>query len=77
MAEKGLVTRDATARSHVYAPAASEDTTRRRMVADLAKRAFGGSTLRLVLHALAATAATAPELDQIRKLLDEKKKGER
>ncbi len=55
---------------------ASEAATRRRMVTDLAKRAFGGSTVRLVLHALAATPATAPELDQIRKLLDEKKKGE-
>lgn len=77
MTEKGLVTRDESARSHVYAATASEDTTRRRMVLDLAKRAFGGSTLRLVLHALTATPATAPELDEIRKLLDEKKKGER
>ncbi len=76
MIKKSLVRRDASARSHVYAATASEAATRRRMVTDLAKRAFGGSTVRLVLHALAATPATAPELDQIRKLLDEKKKGE-
>jgi predicted transcriptional regulator len=77
MTEKNLVTRDASARSHVYGATASEDTTRRRMVADLAKRAFGGSTLRLVLHALAAAPASPAELDEIRKLLDDKKKGER
>lgn len=76
MTGKSLVTRDASARSHVYAATASEDRTRRHMVADLAKRAFGGSTVRLVLHALAATPATAPELDQVRKLLNEKRKGD-
>ena len=76
MIEKSLVRRDASTRSHVYAATASEAATRRQMVTDLAKRAFGGSTVRLVLHALAATPATAPELDQIRKLLDEKQKGE-
>ena len=73
MTAKNLVTRDASARSHVYAATASEETVRRRMVTDLAKRVFGGSTVRLVLHALAATPATPPELEQIRKLLDEKK----
>lgn len=77
MTGKSLVTRDVSARSHVYVATASEDATRRRMVTDLAKRAFGGSTLTLVLHALAATPATAPELDEIRQLLDEKTNGER
>jgi predicted transcriptional regulator len=75
MTEKGLVTRDVSARSHVYTAAASETTTQRRMVSDLAERAFGGSTLGLVLHALSTTPATARELDQVRKLLDEKRKG--
>ena len=73
MVEKGLARRNASARSHVYAAAASQDATQRRMVADLARRAFGGSTLRLVLHALESTPTTAPELDQIRSLLDERK----
>ena len=75
MVEKGLVRRDASARSHVYAAVASQGATQRRMVADLVQRVFGGSTLGLVLHALESTPATAPELDQIRKLLDEKKGG--
>src|SRR5213078_1957034 len=70
MDEKGLVRRDASERSHVYAAVASQGATQRRMVADLVQRVFGGSTLGLVLHALESTPATAPELDQIRKLLD-------
>ena len=75
MTEKHLVTRDASTRSHIYAVVASQAATQRRLVTDLVNRAFGGSTLGLVLHALESTPATAPELDQIRKLLDEKKGG--
>jgi len=44
------------------------------MVADLVRRAFGGSTLRLVAHGLESAPTTVPELDQIRRLLDERKK---
>ena len=75
MVEKGLVRRDASARSHVYTAVASQEATRRRLVADLVRRVFGGSTLRLVLHALESTPATGPELEQIRRLLDEKNGG--
>src|SRR5256885_17106522 len=75
MVEKGLVRRDASARSHVYAAVASQGATQRRMVADLVQRGFGGSNLGLVLHALESTPATAPELDLNRRLLDEKKGG--
>jgi len=69
MTEKGLVRRDASLRSHVYSAAVSEAATQRRMVADLVKRAFGGSTLRLLLHALSARPASLRELDQVRRLL--------
>ena len=70
MTEKGLVTRDETARSHVYAAAVSEEITKRQLVTDLLDRAFGGSRLELVMQALSATPATADELQQIRALLD-------
>ena len=75
MTEKGLVTRDVSARSHVYAAATSETTTQGDMVSDLVERVFGGSRVGLVLHALSTTPTTAPELEQIRKLLDQKKGG--
>ena len=70
MTDKGLVTRDATSRSHVYVAAVSEDATKRRLVTDLLDRAFGGSRLDLVMQALSATPTTNEELRQIRALLD-------
>ena len=72
MTEKKLVKRDTRARTHVYAAAASEATTRKQLLSDLVDRAFGGSSLALVLQALSTTRATPAELDQIRRLLDER-----
>lgn len=73
MAEKKLVKRDTRARTHVYAAAVSEATTRGKLLSDLVDRAFGGSSLALVLQALSTTRATPAELEQIRRLLDERK----
>jgi BlaI family transcriptional regulator, penicillinase repressor len=73
MADKGLVTRDERTRTHVYAAAASEATTRRHLVSDLVERAFGGSSLALVLQALSTTAASPADLAQIQQMLDERK----
>lgn len=74
MAEKGIVTRDESTRTHVYRAAVSEQTTQRRLVSDLLDRAFEGSALGLVMQALAARPATADELRQIRALIDRKTK---
>jgi len=73
MTEKKLVKRDTRARTHVYSAAVSEATTRGRLLSDLVDRAFGGSSLALVLQALSSTRATPAELEQIRRLLDERK----
>src|SRR4030095_5442560 len=70
MAEKGLVTRDESARTHIYTPAYTEDQTQRQLVMDLVERAFDGSAAQLVLQALASKKATPEELDEIRKLLN-------
>src|SRR2546429_9321341 len=71
MVEKGLVRRDASARSHVYTAVASQEATRRRLVADLVRRVFGGSRLGPVLPALESTPAPGPEPHPIPRLLDE------
>jgi BlaI family transcriptional regulator, penicillinase repressor len=42
-------------------------------VADLVQRAFAGSAARLVMQALASAPATADELREIRKLVDERR----
>jgi len=71
MADKGLVTRNESARTHVYAAMASSEQTQRQLVKDLVDRAFGGSAAALVLQALNAEGATPAELREIRKLIDD------
>ena len=71
MTEKGLVLRDERQRSHVYRSAIGEERTQRQLVSDLLDRAFGGSSQKLVMQALAAKKASPEEVRQIRKLLDE------
>jgi BlaI family transcriptional regulator, penicillinase repressor len=77
MTEKGLVTRDETARTHVYASAFTEDQTQRQLVMDLVERAFDGSAAKLVLQALASKKSTPEELDEIRTLLNQARGGSR
>ena len=74
MAEKGLVTRDESARTHVYAAGVSRDRTQRQLVNDLIDRAFGGSAAALVLQALSAQPASEQELSEIRRLIDDYRK---
>jgi len=71
MADKGLVKRNETARTHVYAAVAGEEQTQRALVKDLVDRAFGGSAATLVLRALSAEGTSADELREIRKLIDD------
>ncbi|HXV85172.1 MAG TPA: BlaI/MecI/CopY family transcriptional regulator [Gemmatimonadales bacterium] len=77
MAEKGLVSRDETSRSHVYQAAFSPEATRRRLVSDLLDRAFEGSALGLVMQALEARPASREDLQRIRELLDQSDTGGR
>ena len=70
MTEKGLVVRDERERAHVYESRYGEQKTQRQLLADLAKRAFGGSATKLVMQALSDRKASADELTAIRKLLD-------
>ena len=71
MAEKGLVVRDESERAHRYEPAAPEDETQRRLVGDLLRKAFDGEAAKLVMQALSTERASAEELSEIRRMLDE------
>jgi BlaI family transcriptional regulator, penicillinase repressor len=70
MVEKGLVARDASARTHIYRAAVPEAGVKKRLVADLLDRAFDGSAMGLVMHALSAKPTTPDELRQLRAMLD-------
>jgi len=70
MTEKGLVTRDDSQQSHVFAPSQPEEKTQRQLVDDLLDRAFGGSVQKLVLQALSGRKPSREELTELRKLLN-------
>jgi predicted transcriptional regulator len=77
MTEKKIVVRDESARTHIYAPASTQDQTQRQMVTDLLDRVFDGSAAQLVMQALAAKKTTPEELAEIRKLLNNPRGDER
>jgi predicted transcriptional regulator len=75
MTEKGLVTRDESARTHVYQAAASEEHTKRQLVADLVDRVFDGSAAGLVMQLLGTRKASKAELAEIERLIERHRGG--
>ena len=71
MTEKGLTQRDERERAHVYEARLPQQDTERQLVGDLVDRAFGGSAARLIMQALSGGTASAKDLSDIRRLIDE------
>jgi BlaI family penicillinase repressor len=73
MADKGLVRRDESERSHTYLAMQQEPAVQGSLLKDLMRRAFSGSALTLVQRALDDDMATPEELDQIARLIAQAK----
>lgn len=73
MADKGLVHRDDSERSHSFLPALPEPAVQASLLKDLMRRAFSGSALTLVQRALDDEMASPQELDEISRLIAEAK----
>ena len=71
MAEKNLVVRDESNRSHIYTARYRQEHTQRQILSDLIGRAFGGSANSLVMQALRAKEISPDEIQQIRSLLND------
>jgi predicted transcriptional regulator len=71
MLQKGLVRRDESARPHLYRPILTRERAGKRMLRELVEKVYEGSSLSLVLQALSTNKASAEEIDQIRRLLDQ------
>ncbi|UGQ46854.1 BlaI/MecI/CopY family transcriptional regulator [Massilia endophytica] len=69
---KGLLIRDESQRSHVYAPAQPKDALQTNLLQDLLQRAFAGSAKALVLAAL-RTGISRKEREEIERMLKEEK----
>ena len=67
---KGLLLRDESQRSHVYAAAHAQDALQTNLLTDLIHKAFAGSGKDLVLAALSGH-VTARERDEIKRLLNQ------
>ncbi|SDG72872.1 MULTISPECIES: BlaI/MecI/CopY family transcriptional regulator [unclassified Duganella] len=73
MHTKGILTRNESQRSHIYAPAQAQDTLQNSLLKDLMQKAFAGSAKALVLAAL-RTGISRKERAEIERLLREDKK---
>lgn len=71
MLEKGLVKRNDKASPHIYRPALTRKAAGKRMLNDLIEKVYDGAAMSLVMQALASTAATKDELDEVRRMLDQ------
>ncbi len=67
---KGLLTRDESERSHVYAAAHAQDALQTNLLGDLIQKAFSGSAKNLVLAALRKH-VSSKEREEIRRFLAE------
>lgn len=73
MHNKGLLIRDESERSHVYAPAQAQDSLQTNLLKDLIEKAFSGSAKALVMAAL-KSGISKKERAEIEQLLHEDKK---
>lgn len=70
MYEKGLVERDSSARSHIYKAVVSRESTQQHMLDKMIDHVYNGSAARLVMQALGNKKASAAEIEEIKKYLD-------
>ena len=70
MHEKGLLTRSEEAKSHVYTAALGEQEAQETLIDRFLETTFRGSASALVMQVLGRHKASADELDEIKKLLN-------
>jgi BlaI family penicillinase repressor len=74
MAEKGLVTRDTSNRTHIYKPLITIEDTRQTMLNKMIDTVFNGSASELVMQVLGNKKSSQEELDMIKEYLDKLEK---
>lgn len=77
MAEKGLLRRDESRRSHLYGAVPPQGQVQKALLDRLLEQAFGGSALKLVMQALGGHKATPEEISRMRELLDRMERGKK
>ena len=70
MHEKGLVSRDTSAKTHIYRAVAAKEQIQQQMLDKIIDTVYNGSAARLVMQALGNHTASKEELELIKKYLD-------
>lgn len=70
MLEKGLVTRDGSARTHIYKAGIERESTQQHLLDRMITNVFNGSPTRMIIQALGNYEASAEELAEIKEYLD-------
>ena len=74
LAEKNAVSHQAEGRTFVFYPTVSEDKFKQSATTDLIERVFGGKAATLVAHLLKNDNVTRKEVDEIRKMINQRGK---
>lgn len=74
MAEKGFLQRDTSHRTHLYEAVIDEESVQEDIVDKLVDTVFRGSPLKLAMQALGHEKASARDLAEIKKIIEELEK---
>lgn len=71
MRDKGLVTRDSSAKVHIFQAAVTQKQAQGQMIRRMVDTAFNGSASQMVMQALGNYKASADELKEIKQYLEQ------
>jgi len=74
MTSKGTLRRNEEQRAHVYEACLPPEKTKRQFAADVLERVFEGSASELMMHALQGRRTSHEEIEQLRRILDERER---
>lgn len=78
MADKGLLDRDESARSHIYRPAEKKEITQGSILDDMLDRVFGGNALEMLAATLSRKKMSPKEREEVARLFEQaEKKGKK
>lgn len=70
MFEKGLTSRDADQKTHVYTAMINEADTKNKMIDDFVNNMFHGSAMNMVMQALGNTRISAREIQELKDIIE-------
>lgn len=73
MFDKGMINRTAQGRTHLYSAQIKEAKVKQSLLDKLLDTAFKGSAIELIQHALGRTKPGAAEIEELEKLIQQKK----